>query len=286
MSGLILVFDLDQTIVGDWIYPEKYPQNHAGRAAYVRDVRANFNPAILNILKRGAALRGGARGVDAICMLSNNDSAEYVSIVDDYLLELTGSVGRYGDVLPYIRDGLVYSMPGKAYFFDYIMLRRDTSRLVSAKRNTPPALKRILDIEHMVIQLNIPVSNKEDLMRRLYFFDDLDYHIMKKEFEITFDGRYKDHYIHIVPGFDKMNKPSDDKTNYAPIYSALSKLENSKDKSKEKKQDHKKQSLPSEQVKEGFVVVQMTNVEGGIKRIRRNSRTMDRYVGTLLSTST
>jgi len=281
MSGLILVFDLDQTIVGDWIYPEKYPQNAAGHAAYIRDIRANCNPAIMNVLKRGAALRG--HGVDAICMLSNNDSPEFACIIDDYLLELTRSVGHYGDILPYIRDGLVYSMPGKAYFFDHIMLRRDPSRLNTEKRKSPPGLKRILDVENMMSQLNIKIKDKEDLMRRLYFFDDLDYHIMKKEFAVEFNGRYKDHYVHVVPPYNKMNPVNSDMTNYAPINAVLSALENSKN----SVCMQKKPSPPQEtaQVQEGFVVKQFSNVEGGIKRIRRSSRLMDRYVGTLLSTT-
>jgi len=281
MSGLILVFDLDQTIVGDWIYPEKYPQNAAGQAAYVRDIRSNCNPAIMNILKRGAALRG--HGVDAICLLSNNDSPEFACIIDDYLLELTRSVGRYGDMLPYIRDGLVYSMPGKAYFFDHIMLRRDPSRMNVEKRKSPPGLKRILDVENMMSQLNIKIKDKEDLMRRLYFFDDLDYHIMKKEFAVEFDGRYKDHYVHVVPPYNKMNPVNSDMTNYAPVNAVLSALENSKNAPQMPKKPSPTQQTA--QVQEGFVMNHYSNVEGGIKRIRRSSRLMDRYVGTLLSTT-
>ena len=98
----------------------------------------------------------------------------------------------------------------------------DPSRSMTLTRSSRPSSKRLLDIENMLEPLDIQWKDKEDLMKRLYFFDDLYTHMLKDEFNTMFDGEYRDHYIHITPAYSRFTT---DKTNYEPIYNELHRLE-------------------------------------------------------------
>ena len=144
-NGLILVFDLDETITS------------TGEPLYL-------NTYILNILTKASKLRG--KRVDAICLLTNNSDRDYVAFIDSQLLQRTGSIGKYtGD------DGMPTD---QEYFFDYIMTREHFLRC-----NETKSLK---DIKRFAFMLELPYVDDNDLKNRTFFFDDQP-HILQKELD-------------------------------------------------------------------------------------------------------
>ena len=153
--GIILVFDLDQTLIDS---------NVLIRQENIWDrIGANLNMRLINeVLKPALELRVDKK-VDAIFLLSNNSSIDYVLNVIRYLSLILGV------------DEL----------FDYSMIRTHPSR---PKNDNPP--KRMTDIKYMMNNAVIPIPYTDDLASRVYFFDDKTDHAIRKEFE-------PDHYIEI-----------------------------------------------------------------------------------------
>ena len=201
-KGLILVFDLDETITNT-----EYP--------------VTFNRNILEILIKASKLRDKGLGVDAIFLLTNNSDKEYVAAIDDALTIHIESIGKYtGDD----------KMPEKDYFFDFIMTRNHPFRYKE--------MKRINDVKDMCMITGVKYDSIEDIMSRTYFFDDQE-HILKQQMESWFDGKYADHYIHIKPGFTG-RKNVIDETDFNPIESALNNLSGGKRSTYKKRKTLKK----------------------------------------------
>ena len=183
--GLILVFDLDQTIASP---------------AGDNDIIVNDKIIeILGVIQR-ANLRGN--GVDAIFLLTNNSSAEYIKWIDGFLLEQTKSIGKF-------KGGDDY--PEDDYFFDYIMDYNNSTR------NGDRLTKSLNNIKVMVDKAGIEYITDKDLLTRIYFFDDLD-HVIKDE--LAADG-LGNQYIKITPPLEFKKK---DLTDYNPIYAAIRNL--------------------------------------------------------------
>ena len=185
-GGLLLVFDLDETIVNTTEPME-------------------LNPAIIDILIQAANLRDGIVG--AICLLTNNSDKDHVAFIDDILLTVTNSIGKYNS-----DDGMV----SKPYFFDYIMTRTHPLR-VDVKKQT----KQFEDIKTFAHKSGITFRSNEDLMSRTFFFDDQS-HVLQKQMATWFDGIYTNQYIQITPGYTG-NQTKPDTTNYEPILQAFQK---------------------------------------------------------------
>lgn len=165
--GLILVFDLDQTIASP-----------AGDS----DIIVNDKIVeILQVIER-AKLRGN--GVDAIFLLTNNSNTEYIKWIDGYLLEKTESIGKFKGEDDY---------PDDDYFFDYIMDYNNPSR------NGDRLTKSLNNIKFMIDKAGIEGT---DLLSRIYFFDDLD-HVIKGE--LAADG-FGNQYIKITPPLEFKKK--------------------------------------------------------------------------------
>jgi hypothetical protein len=161
--GLILVFDLDQTLA------------HTTDLVYF-----NLNIArILNYIVK-KTLRGSV--IDGIFLLTNNDNKDYVKLIDENLKINLKSTGAF-------RGGEGY--PADKYFFDYIM------DYTHSRRN-PDKSKSYADIKFMVDSLGIRYTDDTELLSRTYFFDDLA-HILKDQ--MTAAG-LPDHYIQITPPFE------------------------------------------------------------------------------------
>jgi len=185
-GGLLLVFDLDETIVNT-----KEPME--------------LNPTIIDILLDASKLRGTT--IDAICLLTNNSDRDHVAFIDDIIMNITKSIGKYSS------DD---NMPEKLYFFDYIMTRTHPLR-ADLRQQT----KQFEDIKTIAHKSGISFRSNEDLMSRTFFFDDQP-HVLQKQMATWFDGVYRDQYIQIIPGFTGiLTKP--DVTNYEPIMRALQK---------------------------------------------------------------
>jgi len=211
--GLILVFDLDQTISdsslpGLFTVPTNSKESDKLRAL----IKTTLNMNIVNLLKRAAPLRSTG-GVSAICLLTNNSSPTFVSMVDSLLQELCGSTGKYKTYKGNINAN---AMPIKPYFFDSIFMRAHSTR---EKITSPP--KSLEDVSNMMKFLKL-YGSISDIIKNTYFFDDVGSHVMRQEFNFMEGGKYRDHYIQITPRY---SIHTDDKTNYLPVLKALSALD-------------------------------------------------------------
>jgi hypothetical protein len=182
-NGLILVFDLDETITNT-----------------VQPLKMNDN--VFNILKTAAGLRYA--GVDAIFLLTNNADRDYVASIDDVLLNSINSVGLYGG-----DDG----MPLKEYFFDYIMTRNHPAR-----RNGRKSMTDVMYMCNKIGMEDANMRNFESIMSRTYFFDDQE-HDLSIQLKVSFNSKYNDHSIRITPPFT--GRGEIDNTNYEPILNVL-----------------------------------------------------------------
>jgi hypothetical protein len=213
--GLILVFDMDQTILDS---SDPYLFNRPNRPYAYKDpllrltIRESLNWNVVNILKRAAALRASGK-VSAICMLTNNSSTIMVSAVDDVLREIVGSNGRYKT---YSGNSTADTMPDKTYFFDSIMMRQHASR---PQVYDPP--KRLLDILNMMEYMGIKDKGL-DSIKDIFFFDDIGTHNLRAELNFMANGKYSNHYIHITPPYSKNFQ---DKTHYDSVLKALADLD-------------------------------------------------------------
>jgi hypothetical protein len=213
--GLILVFDMDQTILDS---SDPYLFNRPNRPYAYKDpllrltIRESLNWNVVNIMKRAAALRASGK-VSAICMLTNNSSTIMVSAVDDVLREMIGSNGRYKT---YPGNSTADTMPDKTYFFDSIMMRQHMSR---PQVYDPP--KRLLDILNMMEYMGIKDKGL-DSIKDIFFFDDIGTHNLRAELNFMANGKYSNHYIQITPPYSKHFQ---DKTHYDSVLKALSDLD-------------------------------------------------------------
>ena len=148
MAGLVLVFDLDLTLVEtDKIFEivSKNGTIHSDELYHHLNIRL-----IEDVLKPAVHLKGST--VAAILLLSNNSLEEYVKFICDSISRIIGVT----DV------------------FDLIVTRNGTKDVPRSGENPP---KRLLDVEAMVKSIGKDTSNLAD---RVYFFDDL-HHVIEKE---------------------------------------------------------------------------------------------------------
>jgi hypothetical protein len=210
--GLILVFDMDQTILDSSDpYLFNRPPTPEARVILKGKIREALNWNVVNIMKRAAALRPG--GVAAICLLTNNSSEILVSAVDEVLHEDIGSTGKYRTY----KNESAKSMPDKPYFFDAIMMRQHPSR---EQIDNPP--KRLQDIQIMLEPMGLWKTPISSIFKDIFFFDDIGDHALYSDFQMRIGGQYKNNYIQIVPPF---NKYIVDTTDYSSILTALNKLD-------------------------------------------------------------
>jgi hypothetical protein len=234
-KGLILVFDLDQTLIDtkDVFLVKKNGNEDAElklrrdmiENPYVSDdfIEGSVNARLIEeVLIPASKLRGN--GVDGIFLLTNNGSVPYVESVCRYLANTIGNTD------------------GNRYFFDYIMTRNDPSK------RADPFSKNVSNIKHM-LRHDCPFSKRHrrpvitiddyDLAQRLFFFDDQEHVIHNELFKNIGLGsnrrlglalpNFSSHYIKIQgvmgDGFFKMTGgPEDDQTQYGPIKRELAKI--------------------------------------------------------------
>jgi hypothetical protein len=169
-GGIVLVFDLDGTIAKYIDLDKNYNS--------INDIK--INPAILKILAKAVEVKKLGH-VDAILLLTNNSSDEYIKAVE-----------------------LVIRSHIDFFKFDDIMNRIDPRRIDKLSDN--PA-KYLEDVETMLKGLGLGTEN---LKERVYFFDDLEHEIRN---QIP-----SEHYIKITPEYDPKKL---DNTDYMPIFQAL-----------------------------------------------------------------
>jgi len=196
-TGLVLVFDLDGTIIAPIDMPDTYGDTQ-------RLLHSNpylVNTRLLDTVMYPAALLRETNKVSAILMLTNNSSSEYVAgvckFIYDYitrkhneerakrphtippLKKAKGLFGKTADrvnKVPPKKGQDIIIIPNNEYFFDFIMTRLSDGR--DGDPNDP--YKRLEDVRNMLVKLNKPVTNLES---RVFMFDDLKTHVISRELE-------------------------------------------------------------------------------------------------------
>lgn len=180
-NGLVLVFDLDETIAN-------FPR-YLGSIENVINMRpenVDINSEIIKVF--AAAIKGREEGkVDAILMLTNNGLSEYIKIVIKRLNKELGYKSNIFDKIFYASseaplDDIIFKGKSTRLFIP----RNERSRLPEGTTNSIE--KNLADVEYMLEELGIDNSN---LYENVYFFDDMDHKIMEQI------NPY--HYIHIHP---------------------------------------------------------------------------------------
>ena len=224
--GLILVFDLDQTIIDS---SDPFLFNRPNTLDGIRELKfrakglLNFR-LVNDVIKRAAKLRGkkDASGNDllsGIFLLTNNSSKIMVSAVDSVLYEEVKAnnpenpnVARGKYMSPYNSDPDTEGMPNQIYFFDSIMMREHKNRtrgVTGVDKHDP--VKNLNDVKNMLGFINVEMTD-EEIQKNTFFFDDMDHPGMTL-------GKQ---YIKIDPPFRKFSM---DYTRYEPILQRLSELD-------------------------------------------------------------
>lgn len=142
MEGLILVWDMDQTLIG--------------RNPF------ELNANALRIIKQAATKRSK---VSAIFLLTNNSDNYLINMVTEILTEQLD--------LPRELD--------RENVFDGIMSATDPTRIPSMDGVNPQGgLKRLEDVMMLMMRKGLPF-NQETLKDRVYFFDDLPNHVIRQQ---------------------------------------------------------------------------------------------------------
>jgi hypothetical protein len=196
-TGIVLVFDLDGTIIAPIDMPDTYGDTQ-------RLLHSNphlVNMRLLDTVMYPAAVLRESHKVSAILMLTNNSSSEYIAgvckFIYDYITRkhneerakkthpippLKRAKGLFGKTADRINQVLpkkgqdVIIIPNNEYFFDFIMTRLSDGR--EGDPNDP--YKRLEDVRNMLVKLNKPVANLES---RVFMFDDLKTHVISQELE-------------------------------------------------------------------------------------------------------
>jgi hypothetical protein len=163
-SGLVLAFDLDNTLIDSRGVLKQRDSNWETIEQYIRD---NLNLTIVEKILRPAIRLREEGKVSAILLITNNMLTTYADCVEYYIARHFGML--YGNV------------------FDYMMLRQDPMRALP--RNNPP--KRLLDIQNCLVKIGKSVDN---LAKRTFFFDDSHLHQIKKDF---IKEGCSENYIHV-----------------------------------------------------------------------------------------
>jgi len=201
-NGLVLVFDLDQTLIDSKGIVEEMKHGWHTIEAYIEK---SINMRLVNEILRPAINLRRSGKVSAILLLTNNRVVTYIHFVERY-------IGRHLNILP-------------ESVFDYMMSRDDPMRDQSTN---PP--KSLMDVENILVKLNKPIMHLE---RRTFMFDDSSLHAIKQD--LVLNG-YPGHYIQVIgpeyyylPLYGCINKGfiagQEDLTDYRIVLKAMSDVE-------------------------------------------------------------
>jgi hypothetical protein len=182
-TGLVLVFDLDGTIIAPMDVPDTYGDTQ-------RLLHSNpylVNTRLLETVMYPAAVIRETNKVSAILMLTNNSSADYIAGVSKYIYnDIKGKFKKVGIPITTITKGMygqteagkagkdISKLPEMDYFFDYIMTRTSEGRA----GNPANPVKRLEDVKNMLAKLG---KSTADLESRVFMFDDKKDHMIAKE---------------------------------------------------------------------------------------------------------
>jgi hypothetical protein len=184
-GGIILVWDLDKTLVSEYI-PKKANQTNASYLQNEWDI--TLNSSALQILKKANELKG--EKVSAIFLLTNNSDRLFIQKVIETIEKTLGT----------------------SYIFDLVYDALHENRIHQIK-NLPKqfAMKSMIDVQNMLKDVGYSISYDkllENGKRNIFFMDDMNSHELVKQ----------SNFIHITPPF---NSDEEDKTDYSPLTSVL-----------------------------------------------------------------
>lgn len=188
MAGLIFVFDLDQTLIDSEGVFEELGENVKKPVGEQREYdilvdRLNVT-LIQKVLGPAVMLRDKGIGIDAICLLTNNSSRDFVGDIANILKMIVQSKGKFNTIQKSPAGNSEF--PEIDTIFDYIMVRQHSSR--NGSENPP---KSLTDIAYMMTALNIAYKDDADLAKRTFFFDDNTNHTIRSQ---LFSFGYPSHY--------------------------------------------------------------------------------------------
>ncbi len=160
-EGWVLVFDMDQTITGNYFDVQTEKQDLV------------LNPKIVDILKM--AIQDKQTGmVSAIFLLTNNTDTDFIEHMEK---ELERAVGK-GRIFDYKMDA---NHPMRTHIPEFANIRNGKQ-------------KSLADVEYMLKKVQKTTKN---LIHRLLFFDDQE-HLLSLQLKVA--GK-PEHFVHVDPPF-------------------------------------------------------------------------------------
>jgi hypothetical protein len=209
-DGLVLVWDVDQTLSGQYFDPKLLTNPKIKPLDYVI-----LNPNALKVIKKAFLAKTSGR-VSHIGILTNNDNEDFIRLVKEKIAIETG----YSDI------------------FDFTITANRPNKNIGPNGQLIKSIATIQD----------KLPGEENLIKRVYFFDDMPDHLIRKEF----GEEFKDHYIQITPPFVFEIK---DRTNWEPILTALATNSGGRRQrrrpAKKSRRRNKKRSYQSRSIREG-----------------------------------
>jgi hypothetical protein len=210
--GLVLVFDLDETLIGT---KKKYENGKY----YISDIQ--LNEKLFQIIFH--AKQDGPVAVDAILLLTNNTNvpSEYrglrMGFLDIIDLVVTQKYGvGFDEIFDNIYTGQSEEVKSGKRTKELVEFRGFGDAIYEASnrnKKNPKAERLVKDIATVAKILREKGHSTENLKDRIIFFDDEPReHVLKRELE-GHGGKY----ITIDPPFGK----GEDKTDLSPLYDAL-----------------------------------------------------------------
>jgi len=212
--GLVLVFDMDQTLIDTSDGIKERPINDST----IPDIKDALNYKLIEEVLRPAAILRSTGKIDAIVMLTNTSKKCFAAYVSYVLSMILDSESKYNstEVNPTL-DCNFYDT-GQTItqsFFDYIMWSDPTRR----KKKDPASKEVSKDLDDVRLILEALEINTDSLENRIFFFDDRSDHLMGKEFA---SAGFENHYVKISPREkDPGFKKDGNTTNYSAPMKAL-----------------------------------------------------------------
>lgn len=163
-DGLVLVWDVDQTLSGQYFNPKVFKKN----AAVNLYKSVILNPKALDIIKKALTAKSTGR-VSVIGILTNNGDEEFIKLIKSAIEKTIGAEP----------------------IFNFIMTRKHPSRELNEHQP-----KRLLDVETMLREIGRSTDNLRD---RVYFFDDMPDHVIRGEIPPDHYIQITPPYVHQVP---------------------------------------------------------------------------------------
>ena len=230
--GLVLVFDLDETLIGT-------TKTYKDGKYYIDDIQ--LNDKLFKIIFRAKALKPGL--VDAILLLTNNTSVHsvYHDKEDNFLAIIESVVEeKYGMKFHKIFDNIytgkieeVTSGKRKTELVEYRGFGEPIYEASNINKEFPKGKRLIKDIDTVASMLSEIGISTEDLENRILFFDDETIpHMLKEQLE-----RHNGKYVTIDPPFGK------DKTDLKAVHAALGMPHQAKGGARKRRTVRKKKQL-------------------------------------------